>query len=259
MIGQEKSLGALRQKVYITDAEKKLLEKIFLGRWEYANEIVGDKLPEHLDSVLKKTSEGEWTLNITQDESYGFLFLCDEGAYSIEVEYTDEECKKILKGVAVKLIAAFASLRVTKEIGVFVRFLNQSWLNINTFDPLDTSKKEITSKWASANWELLIGRALLENRGRINPLSENLVSKGIADDALPLYYVVCQPKKEKQFLGLIGHFLCAELDAGHYGLNPPFDWIKASTLDGKSAFYFRVDEVEFSLLSKSDYMRKFAG
>ena len=161
-----------------------------------------------------------------------------------------------------KIDLARLPVEITYQIVLFRDFLVASWpfLDKVMADHNWDEDGSFSDDWIQANWEFIVERELLENKGRLRTLGWN---KHITrTDSMPDYKVTCHVdnrivltdwiKKatnyQQEELLLFGFCTwCGET----FGLYPPFDYVQIRTEDKKKLYIVPLDSCKF-LIKRND-------
>jgi len=246
-------MNELKGNVLLSELEKEVLVGMVevVDREDLQTPEIWDNLPGDVNTLSSKLDENLWAVHLTKKECNSIRYLCEYFSFTDLIEgFSDEECEKLIEKIEQRLVATFSSEKIKKQIQMFRQFLEKGWICTQVFEEENADKKRLTFNWVAGNWEMLVGRVLLENNTRANPFCETFTEESILrdttilEDESELSYILCKTKDVSFREGYIAHLLCTKNQQGEYEIAPPFDYVKASTLSGESR-YFSVDEVDY--------------
>ncbi len=150
-------------------------------------------------------------------------------------------------------------INVTTHILKFRDFLVHSWPDLDRIMENHDWDDDVgfTDDWLQVNWEFLVERELLVNKGFLKSYT-NLSFRITHAAALATHEIICTPKTNKPLIndktqlaipedtvvafgGFVNKF------EGWYGCYPPFDFLTVFKQNKRDYFHISVDSVDFYL------------
>lgn len=152
-------------------------------------------------------------------------------------------------------------INITDQILKFREFLLSSWNAFHSSIEEHAAKEDkcFIEDWYEANWEFLVERELLNNKGYLPSFGIHTPQPRITlTDARPSHFVLCAPKQDSKFIDivtqkrlpnetvLVFHSFCSKTE-NNFLLIPPFDLIRAVMNGSNETFHFYYLEINFYL------------